>query len=153
MIHNSAADDHIRALLFRALALSHGQDMMEQQHIPNGEDCCSIGMERPVTEPLKNGDDASSSMFFTATRKKSSRIQFDSMVTVVRIPSHSDYSPRLKKDIWSSGNEIRMNARRNKREFASEKWDWQQVVEEDAMFRDTYSNEFIHPVHLGRLLG
>lgn len=80
-------------------------------------------------------------------RKRS--IRFDSEVRVISIPSHSEYSKNLKEFIWNSPREIQQNASRNRREFAAEGWNWRNVVEEDQMYLDRSSLEFIHPVHLG----
>ena len=51
------------------------------------------------------------------------------------------------------GNELRQNARRNHKEFSYEGWKWEDVLEEADMFVDKLSNEYIHPVHLGGLVG
>ena len=76
------------------------------------------------------------------------RIQFNSVVQSMPIPSHLDYSDRVKRLIWSNCSEIRQNAQRNAREFAFEGWSAQYVLEEDQMYLDVGSMEFIHPVHV-----
>jgi hypothetical protein len=54
--------------------------------------------------------------------------------------------------MWSNSAEIRLNAQRNIREFAAEGWNWEKVLEEDEMYHDKFSNELIHPVHLGGIM-
>ena len=76
-------------------------------------------------------------------------IHFDTSVKVIDIPSRQEYPPQLRKVLWSNFDEIKLNAQRNRREFAAEGWDWHKVVEEDEMFFDKCSQERIHPVHLG----
>jgi hypothetical protein len=77
-----------------------------------------------------------------------SRIQFNSVVQVKTIPSHVDYSDRLRKHLWSNRHELRESTERNLREFAFEGWNIHRVIEEDDMFFDRRSHEFIHPVHV-----
>ena len=88
----------------------------------------------PSTDPTMEGTDRSAA---------NSKIRFDSMVTVISIPSHTQYSDRMKRLLWTPEQEGRMNRQRNMREFASEDFDWKQCVEEDQMYHDTRSNEFI----------
>lgn len=83
---------------------------------------------------------------------KGAHIRFNDEVTVVTIPSHSEYSDGIKKIIWSNSEEIKQNAQRNRREFAAEGWNWKKVLEEEEMFLDKFSNEWIHPVHLGGIM-
>mmetsp|Transcript_18686 Transcript_18686/g.32918 ORF Transcript_18686/g.32918 Transcript_18686/m.32918 type:complete len:157 (-) Transcript_18686:303-773(-) len=78
-----------------------------------------------------------------------SRIQFNSVVQMKPIPSHTDYSDRVKKHLWSNRHEIRRNSQRNLQEFAFEGWNVHQVIEEDAMFFDKLAMEFVHPAHIG----
>lgn len=112
----------------------------------------SLGSQFPIQhEPLK---DASASLDSSTSSSSSSRrsIQFDNMVSVVRIPSHTSYSIDDKKHMWSTDYETRENARRNRREFAAEQYDWKQCVEEDEMYYDRISCEYIHPIHLNRYI-
>jgi hypothetical protein len=139
---NTPTDDHIRARLLRTLGIHAGEQKTQrpaERVLPSPS---SLDKVVPMQQPLKNHD-------ISIPSKKDSRIQFNCNVSVVPIPSHSRYSDRIKKQLWSNSNEISMNARRNIREFSSEGWNWEKVVEEDAMFLDTRSNELIHPVHLG----
>ena len=76
-------------------------------------------------------------------------LRFDSSIDVVAIPSHAAYTDSMRKSIWSTRKEIAQNARRNRREFASENWKWEDVIEEDQMFYDQNSHTHIHPVHIG----
>ena len=135
-------------------------------HLRRRSDCCgsyhgsvslhrrrssSLELQFPVIhEPLK---DASSSLDVSSSSSGSRRsIQFDSVVSVVRIPSHTTYSSRDKKHLWATNYETRENAKRNRREFAAEHYDWKQCVEEDDMYFDSCSSEYIHPVHLNRYM-
>jgi len=85
---------------------------------------------------------------YKAIPKPDSRIQFNSVVESMPIPSHQDYSDRVKRLLWSNNMEIKENAQRNAREFAFEGWSPQYVLEEDQMYLDVGSMEFIHPVHV-----
>jgi hypothetical protein len=138
---NTPTDDHIRARLLRTLGIRSGQQKTQGPKRALSSHSRLIKIV-PTHQPLKNHD-------MSTPSKKSSRIQFNCNVSVVPIPSHSRYSDRIKKQLWSNSKEISMNARRNIREFSSEEWNWEKVVEEDEMFLDTQSNELIHPVHLG----
>mmetsp|Transcript_1068 Transcript_1068/g.1514 ORF Transcript_1068/g.1514 Transcript_1068/m.1514 type:complete len:147 (+) Transcript_1068:119-559(+) len=87
---------------------------------------------------------------FRSKRKR--KVHFTPTVQVVKIPARMDYPDEIKQAMWSSSAEINQNARRNRREFASEDWNPENVVEEDQMFFDKRSNEYIHPVHLGGVM-
>jgi hypothetical protein len=76
-------------------------------------------------------------------------IQFNSVVQMKPIPSHLDYSDRVKKFLWSNRHEIHLNSQRNIREFAFEGWNVHYVLEEENMFYDQRKAEFVHPAHLG----
>ena len=77
-------------------------------------------------------------------------IHFDvSANKVIYVPSRNDYSKQIQKCLWTSMEELKINVRRNRREFAYEKWNWRNVVEEEEMYYDTNSQERIHPIHLG----
>jgi hypothetical protein len=79
------------------------------------------------------------------TNTTSKHIHFDSTVTVVHIPSHSQYSQRIKKCLWSSPFEIEENAQRNIREFQSEGWDWHCVLEDEQFLQDAQGDRTVHP--------
>lgn len=76
------------------------------------------------------------------------RIQFNSVVQVKTIPSHFDYSDRVRRHLWSNRHELRESTQRNMREFAFEGWNVRGVIEEDDMFFDRRSLEFVHPAHV-----
>ena len=139
--HNPSSDFEIRDRLLRSLGIQKGEraspDKQQTAELPGTNRQWST-----FQQPLKTTypDD-------TVKNDKSSRIQFNTHVTVIQIPSHSQYSNRIKQRLWSNREEISQNAKRNLREFASEGWDVNKVVEEDKMFLDACSKEFIHPVH------
>jgi hypothetical protein len=81
------------------------------------------------------------------------RVHFDTETTIYEIPSHTEYSDADRNRIWSSSVDILRNAERNRREFSSEGWDWYQVKEETEMFFDKTTRQYIHPIHLGGLVG
>lgn len=133
-------DDQIRHRLIRSLGIDHRPktniQAISTKHQKN------ILTARSEEVPLK--DHCTQRI----PEKTDSRIQFNSVVKSMPIPSHQDYSDRVKRLLWSNGSEIRENAQRNAREFAFEGWSAQCVLEEDQMYLDVGSMEFIHPVHV-----
>lgn len=81
--------------------------------------------------------------------KNGSRVRFDSVVKSTTIPSHRDYSMRAKRLIWSDPKDMIRSIERNAREFAFELRSAGGVVlEEDQMYLDIRSKEYVHPVHV-----
>ena len=78
----------------------------------------------------------------------SRRLHFNETVTVCPIPKREAYSKRMKEQLWHTPEEMMTIARRNSIEFASEGWDWNNVLEDENMYRCVNSNEKIHPVHV-----
>ena len=102
-----------------------------------------IGSIVPIRQPL---NDATGERIISTQLQQRSRIQFNNDVMVVQIPSHHEYSNRIKKFLWHSGHEIAQNAQRNRVEYASEGWDWHTVLEDDDMFVDASTGELVHPI-------
>jgi hypothetical protein len=73
------------------------------------------------------------------------RIQFNKNVMVVPIPSRHAYSKRIKQAFWMDGAEIQATAERNRYEFASEGWDFHQVLDDDDMYVNTATGQLVHP--------
>lgn len=94
-------------------------------------------------------DDSSSrnSSSSVSTTGDKSGISFSEVVTVVPIPMRNEYSDRIKTRIWSDRIELAENARRNAVEFASEGFNWRDVLEENYMYICAVSGERVHPVH------
>ena len=115
---------------------------------------------RPVTlkEPLKhNSPDCdevsqcsteitSSLTSSESSMRKNRSVSFDDSVTVRPIPMRTEYSARMKQQIWSDRQETYRNAARNSIEFAAENWDWRQVAEDEDMVQ-AVTGELIHPIH------
>ena len=133
-------DDQIRHRLIRSLGIDHASRANIQAMNTNHQK--NILTARSEEVPLKNHGS------LKVPEKTDSRIHFNSVVQSMPIPSHQDYSDRVKRLLWSNGSEIRENAQRNAREFAFEGWSAQCVLEEDQMYLDVGSMEFIHPVHV-----
>jgi hypothetical protein len=134
-------DDQIRHRLIRSLGIDHSFKTNSQAMNTKQQKNILTGRTKEV--PLKNHCAGRK-----VAEKLDSRIQFNSVVQSMPIPSHQDYSNRVKKLLWSNGSEIKENAQRNAREFAFEGWSAQYVLEEDQMYLDVGSMEFIHPVHV-----
>jgi hypothetical protein len=83
------------------------------------------------------------------TRRKTA-VVFDDNVSVISIPSHSDYSERIRSRTWADRYEIADMASRNMLEFASEGWDWRNVAGDEDMLQ--IDGELIHPIHRNSLL-
>lgn len=72
-------------------------------------------------------------------------VSFCNAVTVIPIPSRTDYSDRIKGSLWTSAGEMQEQVLRNCVEFAAEHWDWRLAVEEADMV--WYAGQRIHPCH------
>jgi len=79
-------------------------------------------------------------------RGRSGSVSFDKNVTVRQIPVHTEYSQRIRNQLWLGRKEMQENACRNAFEFAAENWDWRQATEDEDMIRDL-KGEMVHPVH------
>lgn len=77
----------------------------------------------------------------------SSKVQFCQIVSGLEIPSHHQYSDRIKKTIWADRAEINAMVERNILEFEAEGFDWKNVVLDDDMYVDEANGELIHPCH------
>ena len=107
-----------------------------------------LGSYTPVKVQLKECRSDSETSELATTSRRGPAVQFDSMVSVVHIPSRNQYSPRIKKHIWADSVEIMEMAERNMIEFEHEGFDWRSVVLEDDMYVDSYNGDLIHPCHL-----
>jgi hypothetical protein len=85
-------------------------------------------------------------------QKQKKRVSVNKVVTVVPIPSRTEYSFETRQKIWSTSAELYANAARNTVEFASEGWNWRNVLEEDQMLVHKNNGEFIHPIHVQNVL-
>lgn len=73
------------------------------------------------------------------------RIAFNPEVKVQPIPSHTDFSGRIRRVMWTNAVEMDENAARNCLEYTAEGWDWRNVVDDEDMI--VINGEKIHPVH------
>jgi hypothetical protein len=78
------------------------------------------------------------------------RLKFNEEVVVCPIPMRDEYSNRIRDRLWSSPEDLMLNAHRNAVEFAAEGWDWRNTMEDENMYRCVSTNELIHPVHVER---
>lgn len=81
----------------------------------------------------------------TSTRSRS--VSFDQEIVVYPVPSRPGLESE-RDDIWMSPSEMDDAVKRNIFEFASEQWDWRQVVDETEMI--PVNGELVHPAHLKR---
>ncbi|KAL7431529.1 hypothetical protein ACHAXH_004508 [Discostella pseudostelligera] len=80
--------------------------------------------------------------------KSKKSVDFDSSVTVVPIPMRSEYSDRIKTQLWWGRLEFGETVDRNMAEFASEDYNWRNACPEEEMYYCTETNELVHPVHI-----
>jgi len=88
---------------------------------------------------------------FHDKNKPRSSVSFHSTAVVYSVPSRHCFSNRIKNQLWFDSREFTCNAHRNMIEFAFEKHDWRQVLEEDRFFICSSTGNKIHPVHYVRM--
>jgi len=71
-------------------------------------------------------------------------VSFCETVAVREIPSHRDYEPADKAQLWNGAQALAATVQRNKLEFTAENYDFEQVLEEDA-FVQMPTGELVHP--------
>jgi hypothetical protein len=79
--------------------------------------------------------------------KRDRGVSFQASVVVHTIPSHKQYSDRIRNTLWTPENIMRQDIARNCVEFVAEGWDWRTCVDDNEMVN--YNGEMIHPVHFG----
>ena len=89
---------------------------------------------------------------FNRKNSRKGRVSLHKSVSVIPIPSRCEYSSLVRKRIWSSNAELCANAARNTVEFASEGWNWRNVIEDEGMLLHRASGELIHPIHVENAL-
>jgi len=77
-----------------------------------------------------------------------SSVRFNTVVSGIKIPSHNQYSRRVKQTLWRDRYELSEMVERNTTEFHAENYDWNQVVLDEEMYVDTTSGERVHPCHV-----
>lgn len=78
-------------------------------------------------------------------RNAKRRIVFNPEVKVQPIPSHAEFSDRIRRVLWTGAVEMDENAARNCLEYTAEGWDWRNVLVDEDMI--VINGEKIHPVH------
>mmetsp|Transcript_48887 Transcript_48887/g.52794 ORF Transcript_48887/g.52794 Transcript_48887/m.52794 type:complete len:154 (+) Transcript_48887:136-597(+) len=77
-------------------------------------------------------------------------VRFNSIVKEKHIASHKRYTDRIKRTMFCSTEEIRMNAYRNQIEYEAEGMNWENVLEDDEMYMDAKTGELVHPFWVER---
>eukprot|EP00529_Nitzschia_sp_RCC80_P024139 CAMPEP_0113461090 /NCGR_PEP_ID=MMETSP0014_2-20120614/11352_1 /TAXON_ID=2857 /ORGANISM="Nitzschia sp." /LENGTH=448 /DNA_ID=CAMNT_0000352821 /DNA_START=238 /DNA_END=1584 /DNA_ORIENTATION=+ /assembly_acc=CAM_ASM_000159 len=81
-------------------------------------------------------------------RQVDNKLRFHNVVSVVEIPSHAQYSNRVKSSLWRDRHELNEMVQRNITEFDYENYDWKSVVEEADFYIDGSTGERVHPAHV-----
>mmetsp|Transcript_17202 Transcript_17202/g.36280 ORF Transcript_17202/g.36280 Transcript_17202/m.36280 type:complete len:230 (+) Transcript_17202:348-1037(+) len=112
---------------------------------PNFPNLSNLSLESPSHNL---GDCSPGPASRSNSRRVSLSVKFDSSVTVVPIPSHRSYSPRIHTHLFISQEEMAAHAARNTKEYIYEGWDWRHVIEEQGMYISKVTGEFVHPAHV-----
>eukprot|EP01083_Nonionella_stella_P151234 482957_1 len=86
------------------------------------------------------------------TPRKKKGVTIHKSVAVVPIPSRLEYSSRMRERLWTASSDLASNAARNTIEFASEGWNWRNVIEDENMLVHQANGELIHPIHIHNAL-
>ena len=112
----------------------------------------SLSHSAQLREPLKAPPDVTDHRQETDSKGHviSSVVAFDPIVSVVPIPSHTEYSDQVRGRLWADQKEIAEMASRNSLEFAAEGCNWRDALDEDDMLQ--VGGEHVHPIHANPLL-
>jgi len=110
-------------------------------------------IKQPLNYLVSNNRKRKRESTLTSGRRKNKRsVSLHKSVSVIPIPSRQEYSCTVRRKLWSSSQELFENAARNSVEFASEGWNWRQVIEDEGMIIHNPTGELIHPIHLRNIL-
>ena len=90
-------------------------------------------------------NDNRSNIATTPSRRRPLAVSFDEAVKVHSIPKHTEYSDRIRDQLWVKASVQQKNMARNCIEFAAEGWNWEHVEEEMIVLAN---GEKVHPIHL-----
>jgi hypothetical protein len=107
---------------------------------------CTVGS----TPSFREDDSLDATKAISPVRKQNHRrsVSFEKTVSVRTIPKRNAYSSRIQKDLWATPNEVHQSTNRNILEFSADRWDWKRVTEEEDMFYNYQTQEYIHPIHV-----
>jgi len=93
--------------------------------------------------------DHSDDFFQFARPPRTRTLTFHLWVAVKEIPSHRDNDPDSNGRMYTGVTTLHENAKRNRREYSHDQWQWQSATEEDGFLwwldPVTGSSEFVHP--------
>ena len=102
--------------------------------------CCSRC--EPCTWPSRDEE----TNVVTPPASPRGKVQFANTVQVVDIPSRRQYSSEERNLLWNNRKQLRFLARKNTAEYAFEKYNWRQAIEEDEMYH--IQGRLVHPAHV-----
>ncbi|TFJ81866.1 hypothetical protein NSK_007113 [Nannochloropsis salina CCMP1776] len=108
---------------------------------------CSF-LSRASSPPHAQTDRQASRLALSPAPLSRRRIAFHEDVCVVHIPSHTEYSRRIKSQYWTSPAEIYEMACRNLVEFEAEGYSWEAALEEEHLYWCPDTASFVHPAHI-----
>lgn len=118
------------------LKYDHGKVDTELEDLKSLDPTCSLSLSTRSSGALSFG------------RSSHERgVSFQASVVVHTIPSHKQYSDRIRNTLWTPEKVMREDIARNCVEFVAEGWDWRTCVDDNEMVH--YNGEMIHPVHFG----
>lgn len=139
-------DRHVNDARRRNVNLTGFEDVMWHEDDNNGAmQSGSICGKMPRRSSLSTSDLIE--MKNNLQRRQRRRVSLARAVSVVPIPSRTEYPDAVRSAIWSSPVEMYQNAARNSIEFAAEGWNWRTVYDDDTMCLNSENGELVHPIH------
>ncbi len=122
-------DDLVRVI--KSLVGPGSRDEDDSQARPDLCDVCRDEL-RGLRDSVENTQhrEASPGYEYTCPHK---RVKFSNTVAAVYVPTHQEYSNRVRQSYWAGVGEIREMVYRNMIEFDAEGYRWENVAEEEDM--------------------